>query len=142
ASGTAAGLALPSILGGPSMAQSSAWPSSAIRVVVPFEAGTGTDIIGRTARGPLDSALQQPAIIDNRPGASGSVAMGIVARSKPDGYTIGICSPSNMTINHHRMEMPYDPRTDFTPLSLFAILPNVISVHPDVPAHTFEELLE
>jgi len=125
----------------PRVAGAQAWPSRPLRLVVPFPAATGTDVIARFSRAPLERALGQPVVVDNRPGASGMLGVEAVARAAPDGYTIGVCSPSNMVINQHLMRMSYDPMADVAPLSLFALLPSVLLVHPSVPANTLAELI-
>ena len=122
-------------------ARAQAWPTRPVRLVVPFPAATGTDIIARFSRSPLEVALGQPVVVDNKPGAAGMLGVEAVARAAPDGYVFGVCSPSNMVINQHLMRMPYDPATDVAPLSLFALLPSVLLVHPSVSATTLAELI-
>lgn len=122
-------------------AQTAAWPSRPVRLIVPFPAATATDIIARLARPSLERTLGQPIVVDNRPGATGNIAVDAVARAAPDGYTIGVCSPSNMVINQHLMRMPYDAMTDLAPLSLFTLLPSILLAHPSVPARDLGELI-
>jgi tripartite-type tricarboxylate transporter receptor subunit TctC len=137
--GVATGAALLAATG--ARAQTAAWPSRPIRLIVPFPAATGTDIIARLARPGLERAVGQAIVVDNRPGAGGMIAVEAVARAAPDGYTLGVCSPSNMVINQHLMRMSYDPLTDLAPLSLFALLPSVLLAHPSVPARSLSELI-
>ncbi|MFM7306185.1 MAG: Bug family tripartite tricarboxylate transporter substrate binding protein [Alphaproteobacteria bacterium] len=137
------GLFAGAVLASGARAQSQAsWPSRPIRLVVPFPAATGTDIIARLARPALERAVGQTIVVDNRPGAAGMLGVEAVARAAPDGYTLGVCSPSNMVINQHLMRMSYDPMGDLAPLSLFALLPSVLLVHPGVPARSLSELIK
>jgi len=119
-----------------------AYPAKAIRMVVGFPPGGGTDIIGRIVAQKLSDAVGQQVIVDNRGGASGQLAAEIVAKSAPDGYTIMMVHIAAIAILPSLIsKLPYDPQKDFAPISLAAIGPNLLVVHPSVPVHTVKELI-
>ena len=118
------------------------YPDKPIRLVVPFPAGSGTDIIGRLLGQELSEAWNQPVIVDNRPGASTIVGTEIVANAAPDGYTMVMASNSH-AINPTLFagKLPFDSQKDFAAVAQVAILPFVLVVNPQLPVKTFEELL-
>ena len=119
-----------------------AYPAKAIRMVVGFPPGGGTDIVGRIIAQKLSDAVGQQVIVDNRGGASGQLAAEIVAKSAPDGYTIMMAHIAAIAILPSLVsKLPYDAQKDFAPISLAAIGPNLLVVHPSVPAHTVKELI-
>jgi tripartite-type tricarboxylate transporter receptor subunit TctC len=120
-----------------------AWPSKPIRYVVPFAAGGTTDQLARLLQPKLQEALGVAIVIDNRPGAGGNTGSDVVAKATPDGYTIGGGTVSSHAINVslYGEKMPYDPIKNFEPIALLATLPNVLVVHPSVPAKTTAELV-
>jgi tripartite-type tricarboxylate transporter receptor subunit TctC len=123
------------------LAQSEPYPSRPIKLVVAFPPGGSVDAVARVVGPPLAAALGQPVVIENRSGASGNIGTELVARSKPDGYTL-ILHTIPFVANVHLYErMPYDPIKDFAPVSLLCSSPAVLIVHPSVPAHSVEELL-
>ena len=135
----AAGLAL-AFAAVPSSAQ---FPSKPVRVVVPFGAGSSTDIVMRIIAQPLGQALGQPVIVDNKPGADGIIAAVDVIRAAPDGHTIFIATNSPLSAAPHlRKNLPYHPINDFTPISFIGNYTFFIVVHPSVPAKTLAELIE
>jgi len=135
----AAGLAL-AFAATPSSAQ---YPSKPVRVVVPFGAGSSTDIVMRIIAQPLGQALGQPVIVDNKPGADGIIAAVDVIRAAPDGHTIFIATNSPLSAAPHlRKNLPYHPINDFTPISFIGNYTFFIVVHPSVPAKTLAELIE
>jgi tripartite-type tricarboxylate transporter receptor subunit TctC len=106
-------------------------PDRPIRLVIPYPTGGGTDITARAIAARLSEALQQPVIIENRPGATGMVGAAYVARSTPDGQTVLFGAASEMAINTSLYrKMAYDPRTDLEPVSLIAVFPLVLVSHP------------
>jgi tripartite-type tricarboxylate transporter receptor subunit TctC len=118
------------------------YPSKAIRFVVPYVPGGGTDTVARLTGQKLSEALGQAVIIDNRPGAGGVIGGEIVAKSPPDGYTIMLASSSPITVAPHiQKHMPYNPLTDFTPVTLIAIVPALLAVHPALPVKSVKELI-
>ncbi|MBA3774944.1 MAG: tripartite tricarboxylate transporter substrate binding protein [Betaproteobacteria bacterium] len=119
-----------------------AWPSKPIRYIVPFAPGGTTDILARTVGDKLAIALGQPVVIENKPGAGGGVGAEITAKSAPDGYTIMGGTISTHAINASLYKsLPYDPVRDFAPIVLVARVPNMLVVHPDVPAKNVAELV-
>jgi tripartite-type tricarboxylate transporter receptor subunit TctC len=118
------------------------YPNKPIRLVVPFPAGSGTDIVGRLLAQELSTAWSQPIIVDNRPGASTIVGTEIVANAPPDGYTMVMAS-NNHAINPSLFanKLPFDSQKDFAAVAQVAILPFVLVVNPQLPVKNFEELL-
>ena len=119
-----------------------AYPSKPIRFLVGFPPGTSVDILGRVVAQKLNEAWQQPVIVDNRPGAAGNLAADAVAKAPPDGYTLLSAGPGSLIMNPVLMKVPYDTARDFAPVSLMAHAPNVLVVHPSVPAKSVKELIE
>lgn len=118
------------------------WPVKPVRLIVPFPPGGSTDILGRAIAQKLQEALGQPCIVDNKPGAGGSIGATEVARATPDGYTLLIGHIGTLAINPSLyLKLPYDPRTSFEPVALIARVPNVLVVHPAVSARTVQELV-
>lgn len=129
----------------PGIAQTSAatWPNKPIRYIVPFAPGGTTDILARSVGEKLSVALGQPIIVDNKPGQGGSIGAAELARSAPDGYTIGGGTISSHAINATLYDkLAYDPVTSFAPITLLATQPNVLLVHPSVPAKNVREFIE
>jgi tripartite-type tricarboxylate transporter receptor subunit TctC len=132
---------------GPTLAQARAKESAAtypvrpVRVVVPYSPGGSSDAVARILCAKLSDALGQQFIIDNRPGASGSLGRELVAKATPDGYTL-LVGDSPHTINVHVLRhVPYDPIRDFTPITLLATAPQVFVLNPAFPAKTLKELI-
>lgn len=120
----------------------SSFPAKPIRFIVPLTAGGPTDMIGRIIASPLSATLNQPVVIDNRPGAAGNIAAEMVAKAPPDGYTLFLAGPGNLAINPSLFsKLPYDPVRDFAPIILMGTAPYVVVVHPSVPAKTLQELI-
>jgi len=121
----------------------SAYPSRPITIVVGFSAGGTTDIITRLISDELRKGLGQPIIIENRPGAGGNIGADLVAKAKPDGYTLLMGSVGPLAINASLYKhMPYDNLKDLTPISLVAHVPNMLVVNPrTVPAQTFQDFV-
>ena len=118
------------------------YPVKAIRFVVPFPAGGPLDIAARAIGQKLTEAWKQPVIIDNRPGAGGNIGADNVAKSAPDGYTLLMGAVSTHAINPNlNAKMPYDALRDFAPITLVTTVPNVLVVHPSVPAKNVRELI-
>jgi len=123
-------------------AQAQAWPSKPIRYIVPFAAGGTTDILGRMVGAKLSEALGQPVVVENRPGAAGALGVELLAKSPPDGYTIGGGTISSHAINATLYDkLSYDPVKSFEPIIMYATQPNVLLVHPSVPANNLREFI-
>jgi len=117
-----------------------AYPSKAIRVVVPFAPGGTSDIIGRTLGQRLSEAWMQPVVMDNRAGVAGSLGAQIVVKSPGDGYTLFVGNVGPIAVNNQIYNsVTYDPIKDFTPITLAVTAPQIVVVHPSVPAKTFKE---
>ncbi|MHB0769548.1 Bug family tripartite tricarboxylate transporter substrate binding protein [Bradyrhizobium sp. 5.13L] len=118
------------------------YPSKAIHIVVPFAPGGSTDVLARRLGDKLAAAWGQPVVVDNRPGAGGTVGADSVAKSAPDGYTLlaGVTG-SNAIAQALYAKLPYDVIKDFAPLSMMVSAPLVLAVNPDVKANTAAEFL-
>jgi tripartite-type tricarboxylate transporter receptor subunit TctC len=116
------------------------YPTKPIRIVVPFPPGGGVDLLARIVGGKLTDAWGQPLVIDHRPGASATLGPDLVAKSPPDGHTLVLVTTS-FTMTPGLQKVPYDPVRDFTPLTLIAVVPNIVMVHPSLPARTLKELV-
>lgn len=130
---------LASLLVLPVSAQS--YPAKPLRIVIGFAAGGGADILARTIGPKLSETLGQSVVIDNRPGAAGHIANEHVARSAPDGYTLLMGAPGLVTYRSLYTKQTYDPERDLTPVSLVGVVPNLLVLHPSVPAHTVKQLI-
>lgn len=117
------------------------YPNKAIRFVVPFAPGGGTDFLARLIAQRMSESMGQPVIVDNRAGGGGIIGAEIAAKSPPDGYTIVMGSPGSLTINPLLSKTPYDPQRDFTPLSLATLSPFSIATHASVPVTNVKELI-
>jgi tripartite-type tricarboxylate transporter receptor subunit TctC len=124
----------------PALAQT--YPTKPIRIVVPFAPGTATDNLVRPLTESMSAALKQPVVIDNRVGAVGKIAAEHVARSAPDGYTVLAGATTVIAANPALFkELSYNPRTDFDSVVGFGTIPEVVVVHPAIPAKTMAEFI-
>ena len=118
------------------------WPSRSVHFIVPFPAGSATDIVARIIAKKLTSELGQPFVIDNRPGASGEMGTLMVAHAAPDGYTIGLATSSTHGVSAGlNPKLSYNPLTDFAPVSMIGASPYVLSVYPGLPACNVVDLI-
>lgn len=132
------------MIAGAAMAQApdAGWPERPIRLVVPFPAGSSTDIIARIIAQKLGHRVGQQIVIENRAGASGNIGADAVAKAAPDGYTIGIATASTHAVAASlSANLPYDPIRDFAPVSMIGSQPYVLVLYPGLPAHNLAELL-
>lgn len=119
------------------------YPSKPIRLVLGFAPGGISDVLGRGIAAKLSQIVGQPILVENRPGAGGSLAAAFVAKSAPDGYTLWLQDMTSHAINQSLYSsLPYHPINDFTPISLVAFSPLMLAVHPSQPTHTVKELVE
>jgi tripartite-type tricarboxylate transporter receptor subunit TctC len=130
--------------GAPDLAQAQpadSFPDRPLRLVIPFPPGGTNDIVGRLVTEGMAARLGQPIVIENRGGAGGALGAEVVAKAAADGYTILLGGSGSLTINQLvRPDLPYDPATAFAPIGLMGVGPNVITVHPSVPARDLREL--
>jgi tripartite-type tricarboxylate transporter receptor subunit TctC len=118
------------------------WPERPIRLVVPFPAGSSTDIIARIVAQKLSHRLGQQIVIENRAGASGNIGADAVAKAAPDGYTIGIATASTHAVAASlSANLPYDPIKDFAPVAMIGSQPYVLVLQPALPARNLAELI-
>lgn len=128
--------------GGAVHAQSGPFPSKPIRILIGSSPGGGLDTTARTISDRLSAALGQPIVIDNRPGAAGTVAGQILAKAAPDGYTINLGAIGNLAVNYSLYRnIGYHPLKDFAPITMMVDATNIVVVHPGVAVNTFKELL-
>jgi len=121
---------------------SQTYPQRPVRLVIPFVAGSGTDVIGRLLAQRVSESWGQSIIVDNRGGAAGNIAAEHVAKSPPDGYTILLGNIATHGSNPSLYKkLPYDPIQDFAPVTLLASIPPVVAVHPSIPARNMRELI-
>ncbi len=118
------------------------YPKQPIRMLVPFTAGSGTDVIGRTLAEQLEKALKQSVVVENRPGAGGTIGAAQVAAASPDGYTVLIHSSGHVANAALYPALKYDTLKDFTPVTMLASLPNVLVTAPGKDFRTVQELVE
>jgi tripartite-type tricarboxylate transporter receptor subunit TctC len=124
------------------VAAQAAYPTRAIRLIVPFTPGGSTDILGRAIGQALTEAWRQQVIIENKPGAGGAIGAEAAAKAAPDGYTLFMGHIGTLAVNPTLYpKLPYDALKDFAPVALVAMVPNVLVVNPSVPARTVTELI-
>ena len=130
----------------PSQAQDDAarsYPQKPIWLIVPYAPGGGTDILARVAAQELWEALGQPVVVENKPGASAIIGTDLVAKSKPDGYTLLVAPSGPLVLNPVlRKSIPYSPQTDFVPISIMGRLPLLITVNASLPVKSVQELVD
>jgi tripartite-type tricarboxylate transporter receptor subunit TctC len=118
------------------------WPVKPVRLVVTFAPGGSSDIVARALSVPLQAKLGQPVIVDNKPGAGGTIAAAEIARAAPDGYNLLVSNTTPISLTPRMITPPpYDSIKNFTHVSLVAIVPDVVMVHPSVPAKNMKELV-
>lgn len=124
-------------------ARAADYPSRPVTLVIPFTPGGSADFLGRIVGERVAEGLGQSVVVDNRPGAGGSVACSVVAKAAPDGHTLLLGHIGTLAFNPSLYpKLPYDPVADFAPVSLVARLPNVLVVNPSVPAGSVPELID
>ena len=124
----------------PSVAQAP-YPNRPIRIVVPYTAGTGIDILARATGQKLSERLKTAVVVENRPGASGNIGTEAVAKAAPDGYTLLMTASTHVTNAALQSNVPYDPAKSFAPIGPTAVGNLALVVHPSVPAKSVQELV-
>lgn len=117
------------------------YPTRPIRMIIGVPPGGATDILGRLVAGPLTERLGRQVVIDNRPGASGIIAAGLVVKSQPDGHTLSLAGSSITIIGSLYSNVPFDVGRDLIPVAFIATTPVVIVVHPSLPVHSVKDLI-
>jgi len=118
------------------------YPSKPIRLIVPFTPGGTTDILARMVGQKLAEAVGVQVVIDNRPGAAGNIGAGIAAKAEPDGYTLLMGHIGTLAVNPWIYDkLPYDPIRDFAPITLVAMVPSMLAIHPSLPVKSVKELI-
>lgn len=124
-------------------AQTSAWPEKPIRFVVPYTPGGGTDTVTRHIAEKITQDTKWAFLVDNKPGGGGNIGIDIVAKSKPDGYTIGMGQTANLAINPAALpKMPFDATKDLVPVALVAEVPTLLVVRADSPWHSLGDVIK
>jgi tripartite-type tricarboxylate transporter receptor subunit TctC len=118
------------------------WPARPVHLIVPFPAGSSSDIVARLVAQRLGDRLHQTLVVENRPGASGNLGTEAVAHAGPDGYTLGLANTSTLALSPTLMAKPtYDPVKDFAPISMIGASPLVLAAYPGLSARTVQELI-
>ncbi len=117
------------------------WPAKSVRIVVPFTPGSGTDIMARTVSEKLTAQLGQPVVVENRPGAGGTIGAAQVAKAEPDGYTLLVHSSSYTVTPSTYGDLPYDTLRDLTGVVPLGLLPNVLVISPAKGIRSVKELI-
>jgi tripartite-type tricarboxylate transporter receptor subunit TctC len=134
--------ALPVAAWSQAQAQAQSWPQKPIRVVVTFAPGGSSDIVARLLQPGLQEKLGQPVVVDNKPGAGGTIGGADIAKAAPDGYSLMLSNTAPISISPFMLDNPsYDPVKSFAHVGYIGSVPNVFVVHPSVPAKTLTELV-
>ncbi len=125
-----------------SLSGAQTYPTKPIRLIIPFSIGGSTEVMTRPIAEKMGEHLGQPVVLDFKGGAGGNIGTAIAASAPPDGYTllVGIISPLAINVSLYK-NLPYNPEKDFTPISMMTKLPNVLALHPSVPAQNLKELI-
>ncbi len=127
-------------LAAPALAQES-WPARPVRVIVPFAAGGGADLVARAVSAKLQERLGRQFVIDNRPGGAGNIGTDAAAKAAPDGYTLLVTGPSHVNNAHLFRSLPFDPIRGFAPVSLLTSAPYVLVADPALPLRSLADLI-
>ena len=126
----------------PALSVAQDWPQKPIKMIVPFPAGGGTDVVARIVAKYLTERLGQTVFVENRGGANGAIGLQALKQSAPDGYTIAMTSDTPMTVNPWIYKnLPYEPLRDFIPVTSTIRLPSMLAVHPSLPVRSVAELI-
>ena len=122
-------------------AAAQSFPTKPVRIMVGANAGGGTDIIARMLAEKYQAALGQPFVVENKPGASNTIAADLTAKAAPDGHTLLLATNTGAAIAPHLIKLAYDPNKDLIPVALVVVVPNVLVVGPNVPANSVRDLI-
>src|SRR5512146_81143 len=137
----AARVILAAVIFAPVAALAQAYPAKTVRVVIPWPPGGSNDVVGRIVMQKLGESMHQQFVIDNRPGASGSIGAEVVAKAPPDGYTLMVHSTTHVGNGTFYKHLPYDVVKDFAGVGLLSSQPGVLTVHPSLPVKTVKEFI-
>ena len=126
----------------PFAASAQTWPQRPVKMIVPFPAGGPTDVMTRILSDKLSQALGQPVVVDNKPGAGGTIGSDLVAKSPADGYTLLMATGSTHSVGPYLGKVPYDPQKDFTPIVYVGYGTNILLVSPKLGVSTVQELID
>ena len=132
---------LPAVALAAATAEAQDYPARTVRIIVAYTPGGGTDLIGRVLARKLTEAWGQQVIVENRPGAGGNIGTDAMAKAAPDGYTLGLVPSTHAIVPNLYAKLPFDTLKDFSFISLIASSPNILVVHPSVPATSVKELI-
>jgi tripartite-type tricarboxylate transporter receptor subunit TctC len=125
----------------PLLAFAQAYPAKTVRVVIPWPPGGSNDVVGRIVMQKLGEALGQQFVIDNRPGAAGSIGSDVVAKAPADGYTLMVHSTTHVGNAHLYRKLPYDTLKDFTGVAMLVSQPGALTVHPSLPVKSVKDFI-
>ena len=129
-------------LAAPAAVLAQKYPAKPVRLVLPFTAASAVDVLGRLYAQKMSEAWGQQVVVDNRTGAAGIIGMEAIAKSPPDGYTLGMGNAATLAMNPYLYQkLPYDVTRDYVPISLAAIIRNCLVVHPSLPVKSVKELI-
>ena len=134
-------LAALSLAGASLAAFAQGYPARPVKMIVPFPAGGPTDVMTRVVCDKLGQALGQPVVVENKPGAGGSIGADLVAKSAPDGYTLLMATGSTHSVGPYLQKLPYDPSRDFTPVAYVGYATNILLVSPKLGVSNVRELI-
>jgi tripartite-type tricarboxylate transporter receptor subunit TctC len=138
---TAASAAIAALTLAPTLANAQAYPSRAIKIIVPAPPGGAIDTIARVVGDKLATSMGQPVVVDNKPGASNNLGTDLLAKSPPDGYTIGIVGGSHNINKFLFKNLGWDPEKSFEPIVYTHVVPLVFAIYPQIPAKTLPEFI-
>jgi tripartite-type tricarboxylate transporter receptor subunit TctC len=129
------------MVGAQSTARAADWPDRPIHFIVPFPAGSSSDIVARIVAAGLSKRLGQTLVVENRPGASGAIAYEVVAHAAPDGYTLGLINTSFTLLPSLTAKLNFDPIKSFAPVSMIGASPFILASYPGLSAHTVQDVI-
>ena len=131
-----------SLVCAPALVQAQGFPNKPLHMVVPYAPGGATDVLARPIAARLSEQFGHPVIVENRPGANATIGADYVSRQPADGYTFLLGSIVHYMVPYFSKAVPYDPVKDFTPITTVSVVPNVLAVHPSLPVHSVQELID